>query len=92
MSEGDVFTFYGAKDHLAHSGDLAIGDEVDAALQLFMAGLDRCPEPVAKSATQLEWNRYVVTGEIVFRGERSIVVDFGVPAGSPLEAGFRLIG
>ena len=85
MSEGERFTFYAAKHHLAHVGDLAAGDEFDAALQLFTAGLRRHEAPANKSATHLERNRYTVSGEVVFRGKRGIVVDFGVPAGCPLE-------
>ncbi len=85
LTGGLELTFLARGWHFRKRGDLGVGDEFDAALELHEASLRPLAGLTAKSATHLEKNSYVVAGEIVFRGPTSFVLDFGVPAACSLE-------
>lgn len=59
-------------------GDIEVGQQLELALLFYPDVLE--VGGGKRSATRIEWNRYAVSGDVVFRGTDCWVLDFGIPA------------
>jgi hypothetical protein len=64
-------------------GDLSRGDRLEVALAFRPDDLQRAGVNAEVSAQHVQWHRYAVSGKVVFCGEESWVMDFGLLAACP---------